>query len=92
MLIRVIRGPSSSLFLVAACEQLRIFGVYEKVTHYLTHELPGTVRSLFRHLLSNLEKENGEDLVEFILSALTISVRAPPLYLDYASFLVMGCF
>ena len=63
----------SPLFLVAACEQLRVFGVYEKVTHYLTHELPGTVRSLFRHLLSTLEKENGEELVEFILSAITIS-------------------
>lgn len=64
---------SSPLFLVAACEQLRRYGVFEDLTHYMTHTLPGTARTLFRHVLSVLEADHGTQLVEFCLSCIALS-------------------
>eukprot|EP01043_Picozoa_sp_COSAG02_P007926 COSAG02_NODE_245_length_27293_cov_16.488012_13_plen_2534_part_00 len=64
---------SSPLFLVAACEQLRRYGIYENLTTFMTHTLPGTARTLFRHLLSTLEQDHGAELVEFCLSAIVLS-------------------
>eukprot|EP00052_Salpingoeca_macrocollata_P020307 m.170390 g.170390 ORF g.170390 m.170390 type:complete len:1854 (-) comp21223_c1_seq1:109-5670(-) len=53
----------SPLFLVAAVEELRNFAVYEKMTAFLRDDLPHTVVSLFKHILTRLEEDHGQELV-----------------------------
>lgn len=56
------------LYLVAACEELRNFAVYERMTPFIRNELPGSISQLFAHLLGRLETDHGEELVSLTLS------------------------
>lgn len=58
----------SPLYLIAAVEELRNFAVYEKMSKFLREELPGTVVTLFNHLLDRLEVDHGRELVASALA------------------------
>ncbi|XP_043914013.1 telomerase protein component 1 [Protopterus annectens] len=61
------------LYLKVATEELRTFGVFEKVTDRI-REFPPTLRLLLQHVLACLETEHeNADLVACALSALSIS-------------------
>eukprot|EP00727_Mastigamoeba_balamuthi_P007207 m51a1_g3106 putative telomerase protein component 1-like (1777) ;mRNA; r:128486-138813 len=60
------------LYLVVACEELRVFGVYERVGEFI-RGLPGTVAGLFRAVLERLEKDHGEEAVRNALSLVRCS-------------------
>ena len=62
------REAGNPLYLYLACEELRIFGVYEEIGSFLK-KLPTTVSGLLQEILSRLEEDHGAELVS---SALTI--------------------
>ncbi|XP_011406078.1 PREDICTED: telomerase protein component 1-like [Amphimedon queenslandica] len=62
------REAGNPLYLLLACEELRMFGVYEEVGAFLK-KLPTTTAGLLQDVLSRLEEEHGAELVS---SALTI--------------------
>ena len=47
------------LYLVVACEELRVFGSFEKITSKIA-SLPDTIPLLFDQVLLRLETEHGE--------------------------------
>jgi len=57
------------LYLVVACEELRVFGEFEKVTERIT-SLPNDVPMLFEQVLERLEHDHGEEIVKSGLSLL----------------------
>lgn len=63
---------SKPLYLIVACEELRVFGVYEKVSERIENMAP-TVPDLFAEVLARLEKDHGEDVVKAALSLLECS-------------------
>ena len=62
------REAGNPLYLLLACEELRMFGVYEEIGSFLK-KLPSTTAGLLQEILTRLEVEHGVDLVS---SALTI--------------------
>lgn len=56
-------GAASPLWLQLCCEELRIFGVFEKVTIQI-RSLPETVQGLLSYVLRRLEREHGLQRVE----------------------------
>lgn len=60
------------LYLIAACEALRKYGIFELVTQYLK-DLPPTVESLFSFLLRDWSDEHGELMIRDIASLLAVS-------------------
>ncbi|XP_013407026.1 telomerase protein component 1 isoform X1 [Lingula anatina] len=66
------REANNPLFLNLACEELRVFGVYEKITEKLK-SLPHTVPLLLQEVLARLEQDHGQSLVS---TALTLLVCA----------------
>eukprot|EP00005_Dracoamoeba_jomungandri_P014410 CAMPEP_0174272484 /NCGR_PEP_ID=MMETSP0439-20130205/51414_1 /TAXON_ID=0 /ORGANISM="Stereomyxa ramosa, Strain Chinc5" /LENGTH=2345 /DNA_ID=CAMNT_0015363075 /DNA_START=11 /DNA_END=7048 /DNA_ORIENTATION=+ len=54
------------LFLVVACEELRVFGVYEKLTAMIK-SLPVTTSKLFGHVLQRLETDQPKELLKMTL-------------------------
>ena len=60
------------LYLVVACEELRVFGEFERVTERIA-SLPHTVEELFEQVLERLERDHGRELVESALSLLDCS-------------------
>ncbi|XP_013380843.2 telomerase protein component 1-like [Lingula anatina] len=66
------REANNPLFLNLACEELRVFGVYEKITEKLK-SLPHTVPLLLQEVLARLEQDHGQLLVS---TALTLLVCA----------------
>ena len=64
----------SPLYLTVACEQIKAFANQgEVLTDYITKHLSGTVRSLFKQALTDVETQIGEEIVEFVLSAIALS-------------------
>ena len=60
------------LYLIAACEALRKYGIFELVTQYLK-DLPNTVESLFSFLLRDWSEEHGALMIRDIASLLAVS-------------------
>lgn len=60
------------LYLAAACEELRIFGVFERLSSEL-RALPESVELLFEHVLDRVEKDHGKVLVKKALALLECS-------------------
>eukprot|EP01105_Mastigella_eilhardi_P019923 TRINITY_DN470_c0_g1_i2.p1 TRINITY_DN470_c0_g1~~TRINITY_DN470_c0_g1_i2.p1 ORF type:complete len:2366 (+),score=662.97 TRINITY_DN470_c0_g1_i2:216-7313(+) len=60
------------LYLVVACEELRVFGVYEQLTEKIK-SLPPTMGKLFDEVLGRLEGDHGRALVGQALSVLACS-------------------
>jgi hypothetical protein len=64
----VLQRADSPLYLIAASERLRTFGIFEEMTPYIKNVLPGTIPDLFRHILTETEKIHGEELVRIATS------------------------
>ena len=62
-------GASSPLYLLAACEELRVFGDYEGLGRRIS-DLPEDLGGLFGQVLERLERDHGRGLVEDSLSLL----------------------
>ncbi|XP_041031392.1 telomerase protein component 1-like [Carcharodon carcharias] len=62
------------LFLKLATEELREFGVFEKVSDQI-RALPATLRLLIQHVLGCLEEEHGAETVTLALSALSANEK-----------------
>ena len=60
------------LYLIVACEELRVFGVYEKVSERIDNMAP-TVPDLFAEVLERLENDHGPDVLRAALSLLECS-------------------
>eukprot|EP01129_Flabellula_baltica_P011895 TRINITY_DN5286_c0_g1_i1.p1 TRINITY_DN5286_c0_g1~~TRINITY_DN5286_c0_g1_i1.p1 ORF type:complete len:1465 (-),score=299.18 TRINITY_DN5286_c0_g1_i1:13-4407(-) len=60
------------LYLIVACEELRVFGVFEKVSEFIEN-MPDTVPHLFETVIRRLENDHGYDLVRLALSLITCS-------------------
>eukprot|EP01130_Rhizamoeba_saxonica_P017056 TRINITY_DN8098_c0_g1_i1.p1 TRINITY_DN8098_c0_g1~~TRINITY_DN8098_c0_g1_i1.p1 ORF type:complete len:2262 (-),score=513.74 TRINITY_DN8098_c0_g1_i1:41-6826(-) len=54
---------SSPLYLTIACEELRVFGVYEKVSERIK-KLGTKIPSLFEEVIERLENDHGKELVQ----------------------------
>eukprot|EP01129_Flabellula_baltica_P005804 TRINITY_DN2127_c0_g1_i1.p1 TRINITY_DN2127_c0_g1~~TRINITY_DN2127_c0_g1_i1.p1 ORF type:complete len:2266 (+),score=515.97 TRINITY_DN2127_c0_g1_i1:47-6844(+) len=66
------RDSSNPLYLALACEELRLFGVYEEVSNRiksLNPKLPG----LFTEIIQRLEQDHGSELVKSALSLIACS-------------------
>jgi len=60
------------LYLIVACEELRVFGEFERVTNRIT-SLPDNIPALFEQVLERLEGDHGEELVKSALPLLACS-------------------
>eukprot|EP01114_Cavostelium_apophysatum_P006997 TRINITY_DN1864_c0_g1_i2.p1 TRINITY_DN1864_c0_g1~~TRINITY_DN1864_c0_g1_i2.p1 ORF type:complete len:1456 (+),score=157.69 TRINITY_DN1864_c0_g1_i2:62-4429(+) len=60
------------LYLITACEELRVFGVYEQVSARIA-KMSDKVGSLLEEVLERLEGDHGVELVTVTLSLLTCS-------------------
>ena len=63
---------SSPLFLIASCEALRRFGIFEKVSQYIK-SLPEEISSLFGFLIDEWSKEYGKMFVEDVCGLIALS-------------------
>jgi len=63
---------SSPLWLVIACEELRVFGVFEELSSKIK-SLPGSISSLISSVLSRIEKDHGVEAVSSLLCLLYCS-------------------
>ena len=66
------RESASPLYLMVACEELRLFGEYERVTDRI-ERLPGDVEGALEQMLQRVEHDHGIELVESALSFLECS-------------------
>eukprot|EP01130_Rhizamoeba_saxonica_P006688 TRINITY_DN2669_c0_g1_i1.p1 TRINITY_DN2669_c0_g1~~TRINITY_DN2669_c0_g1_i1.p1 ORF type:complete len:2177 (+),score=451.33 TRINITY_DN2669_c0_g1_i1:90-6620(+) len=64
----------SPLYLSLACEELRIFGVYERVGDFIK-SLGSTIPLLYNDILKRIEKDFGTDLIKDIFG-LIVSARS----------------
>jgi telomerase protein component 1 len=60
------------LYLVVACEELRVFGVFEKLTERIK-TMSDNVQSLFAEVLERLEGDHGDELVKTTMSFIACS-------------------
>eukprot|EP01122_Echinamoeba_exundans_P016140 TRINITY_DN808_c0_g1_i1.p1 TRINITY_DN808_c0_g1~~TRINITY_DN808_c0_g1_i1.p1 ORF type:complete len:1561 (+),score=259.18 TRINITY_DN808_c0_g1_i1:149-4831(+) len=60
------------LYLVVACEELRVFGVFEKLTDRIK-SMSDNVQSLFAEVLERLEGDHGEELVKTTMAFIACS-------------------
>ena len=65
------RDATNPLFLHLACEELRVFGVFEEVSAYLK-SLPPTLPNLLQEVLARIEGELGKEMVSVALSLLCL--------------------
>ncbi len=65
------KEANNPLFLHLACEELRVFGVYEEVTVFLK-KLPTTISNLLQETLNRLETEHSQDILCTSLSLLSL--------------------
>lgn len=65
------REASNPLYLYLACEELRMFGVFEEVSSYLK-KMPATVSMLLQEVLNRLEGEHGTEMVSTSLTLLCL--------------------
>lgn len=80
------KDVTEPLFLVLCCEELRVFGIFEKLTQkikdiaptyeILTHDVSHnrfSLQGLLDQILDRLEAEEGRDIVRHVLSLLQVS-------------------
>ena len=60
------------LYLHLACEELRVFGIFEQVSSKI-RQMSSTVAGLLQEILQRLEEEHGSELVSTALSLLVIA-------------------
>eukprot|EP01126_Amoeba_proteus_P031980 TRINITY_DN3126_c0_g1_i6.p1 TRINITY_DN3126_c0_g1~~TRINITY_DN3126_c0_g1_i6.p1 ORF type:complete len:1516 (+),score=323.93 TRINITY_DN3126_c0_g1_i6:167-4549(+) len=60
------------LYLAVACEELRVFGIYERVSDKIKN-MAGTLPRLFEEVLRRLETDHGHDLVQNTCSLILCS-------------------
>jgi telomerase protein component 1 len=60
------------LYISVACEELRVFGLYEKVSERIKRLSPTTAR-LLEEVLKRLETDHGRDLVQRCCTCIVIS-------------------
>ena len=65
------REAGNPLYLHLACEELRMFGVFEEVTGFLK-KMPATIAMLLQEVLNRLEMEQGIELLSSALAILCI--------------------
>ena len=65
------KDATNPLFLHLACEELRVFGVFEEVSAFLK-KMPPTLPNLLQEVLTRIERELGEDLIAAALSLLCL--------------------
>lgn len=65
------REAGNPLYLHLACEELRMFGVFEEVTEYL-RKMPATIAMLLQEVLNRMEMEHGVELLSSALAILCI--------------------
>ena len=65
------KDAANPLFLHLACEELRVFGVFEEVSSFLK-SLPPTLPLLLQEVLARIEGELGDELVSVALSLLCL--------------------
>ncbi|HLF83633.1 MAG TPA: DUF4062 domain-containing protein, partial [Blastocatellia bacterium] len=66
------RESDNPLYLIVACEELRVFGDFERLMERIAG-LPDDVAGLFEQVLRRLEGDQGEELVRSALSLLECS-------------------
>ncbi|KAK6467642.1 telomerase protein component 1 isoform X1 [Huso huso] len=66
------KGSQHPLYLRLACEELRAFGVFEKIKEVL-QSFPLTLTQLLQHVLSGLEQSCGAGQIARALAALSVS-------------------
>lgn len=66
------REGANPLYLKLACEELRVFGVFERISTKLK-SLPHTTPALLQDVLSRLESDIGQELVSMAISLLVCS-------------------
>ena len=81
------KDAGNPLYLHLACEELRVFGVFEEVTEYLK-QIPATTSILLQEVLKRLESELGAELISTSLSLLCL-VRNGLLECELAALLAM---
>ena len=65
------RDASNPLYLHLACEELRVFGIFEEVTSFLK-QIPTSVSNLLLEILGRLETEHGMETLSTSLSLLSL--------------------
>ena len=65
------KEATNPLFLHLACEELRVFGVFEEVTSFLK-KLPTTISNLLQDILQRLESEHGTEILSTAMILLTL--------------------
>ena len=65
------REANNPLYLHLACEELRVFGIFEQVTAYLK-KIPPALSNLLQDILLRLEMEHDPDLLSTSLSLLSL--------------------
>lgn len=65
------KDATNPLFLHLACEELRVFGLFEEVSSFLK-TLPPTLPDLLQELLARIEREIGDEMVSVALSLLCL--------------------
>jgi len=69
---KLLSKSKSPLYLIAACEALRKFGIFERVTHYI-ESLPATIPELFGFLLDEWSLDYGDIFVKDVAALLCLS-------------------
>ena len=66
------KDSSRPLYLTVACEELRVFGVFEKLTQRIV-DFPNEIPKLFEQVLLRLETDYGKDLVQAFFALIASS-------------------
>ena len=65
------REANNPLYLHLACEELRVFGIFDQVTTFLK-KMPPALSNLLQEILVRLEMEHGQDLLSTSLALLSL--------------------
>ena len=66
------KQAANPMYLALACEELRVFGVFEKMTAKLK-SIPHTMTQLLGEILERLEADHGREVLSAALSLLVCS-------------------
>ena len=65
------KEANNPLYLHLACEELRVFGVFEEVTVFLK-KMPTTISTLLQEIITRMELEHGTEVLATSLSLLSL--------------------
>ncbi len=65
------KEANNPLYLHLACEELRVFGIFEEVTTFLK-KMPPSISNLLQEILDRLETEHTHDIVATAMSLLSL--------------------